>query len=354
MSLPDWSCDFLITPTERFWVDMQPFLLAQGYRLRPRYDPQWKPSWLQVQVKAGERPPYPTDYEDCIESSGITLDAIRVKDGQKVVFKRVKANSDELTIAVSLSSEMNKQDPRNCAVPILDVIMLPGDDAEALLVMPQLMRFHVLPYRFLGEFCEFTLQILEGLEFLHEKDIAHRDLFWENLMMDATKVVPKGHHFRKWQTHDGISEDYQWNTRWSVRPVSYYIIDFGLSSQFASKDALVLGTLGQDKSVPELSNEVMYNPFMVDVYQFGSVIKRCVNDYEGLDAFRELSELMTMKNPNERPTAAESLALCKALVGKIKKSGSLDSRVWRRNSQFYMGLMAVERLAVKCGWNPLK
>lgn len=68
MSLPDWSCDFLITPTERFWVDMQPFLLAQGYRLRPRYDPQWKPSWLQVQVKAGERPPYPTDYEDCIES----------------------------------------------------------------------------------------------------------------------------------------------------------------------------------------------------------------------------------------------------------------------------------------------
>jgi hypothetical protein len=30
---------------EHFWVDQQPFLLTCGYRLRPRYDPAWIPSW---------------------------------------------------------------------------------------------------------------------------------------------------------------------------------------------------------------------------------------------------------------------------------------------------------------------
>ena len=30
---------------ELFWVGLQPFLLGRGYRLRPRYQPDWKPSW---------------------------------------------------------------------------------------------------------------------------------------------------------------------------------------------------------------------------------------------------------------------------------------------------------------------
>jgi hypothetical protein len=30
---------------EEFWVSMQPFLHAQGYQLRPRYHPNWIPSW---------------------------------------------------------------------------------------------------------------------------------------------------------------------------------------------------------------------------------------------------------------------------------------------------------------------
>lgn len=30
---------------ERFWRDLQPWLKEQGYLLRPRYDPAWKPSW---------------------------------------------------------------------------------------------------------------------------------------------------------------------------------------------------------------------------------------------------------------------------------------------------------------------
>ena len=30
---------------ELVWVHLQPFLLARGYKLRSRYDPDWRPSW---------------------------------------------------------------------------------------------------------------------------------------------------------------------------------------------------------------------------------------------------------------------------------------------------------------------
>jgi hypothetical protein len=32
---------------ERYWADLQPFLLQYDYQLRPRYRPEWKPSWFQ-------------------------------------------------------------------------------------------------------------------------------------------------------------------------------------------------------------------------------------------------------------------------------------------------------------------
>lgn len=31
---------------EYFWRDRQPWLQERGYMLRPRYTPDWKPSWL--------------------------------------------------------------------------------------------------------------------------------------------------------------------------------------------------------------------------------------------------------------------------------------------------------------------
>jgi len=41
------SYDSAIGSYEYFWVDHQPFLLSRGYKLRPRYDPKWIPTWKQ-------------------------------------------------------------------------------------------------------------------------------------------------------------------------------------------------------------------------------------------------------------------------------------------------------------------
>lgn len=39
---------------EMFWVDYQPFLLSRGYKLRPRYQPDWVPSWGAQKITGQE------------------------------------------------------------------------------------------------------------------------------------------------------------------------------------------------------------------------------------------------------------------------------------------------------------
>lgn len=59
------KADYLIGPTtEKPWVDIQPFLLGRGYRLRPRYDPSWIPSWFVIRI--GNEYPRPVVYEDSL------------------------------------------------------------------------------------------------------------------------------------------------------------------------------------------------------------------------------------------------------------------------------------------------
>ena len=47
---------------EMFWVRNQPHLLEKGYLLRPRYQPDWEPSWINPD--GSEKPGYNFHYED--------------------------------------------------------------------------------------------------------------------------------------------------------------------------------------------------------------------------------------------------------------------------------------------------
>jgi hypothetical protein len=84
-------------------------------------------------------------------------------------------------------------------------------------------------------------------------------------MMDPTKVLPKGFHFSIWFTQDGIDRRLNWCDWWNVRPVDYYLIDFGLSIRYPAgfTDILDYGIYGQDRSVPEMSIDVVCNVFKV-------------------------------------------------------------------------------------------
>ena len=58
--------------------------------------------------------------------------------------------------------------------------------------------------------------------------------------------------------------------------VRYYFIDFGLSCAFDSyeKRHKVYGVCGQHRDVPELSEEVAYDPFKVDMRQLGETLRK--------------------------------------------------------------------------------
>ena len=59
-------------------------------------------------------------------------------------------------------------------------------------------------------------------------------------------------------------------------PMTYYYIDFGISTLFASEDTnkLVTGRAGLDRDVPELSEVLPYDPFKVDVFILGNLFRQ--------------------------------------------------------------------------------
>ncbi|KAJ3520093.1 hypothetical protein NMY22_g12902 [Coprinellus aureogranulatus] len=269
--LQESSADWRLRPHEEVWVTLNPFLLSRGYKLRPRYHPEWVPSWTND----------PDDLaaflsEDGIPSRKNVVDAIR-EDGFKVMLKRVSLATEELEIGLYISSQPCSSDPRNHCIPLLDVIMIPACETHAIIVMPLLYEHIHLPFRRVGELLELGLQLSETLEFLHEHGVAHRDFCRYNIMIDPTRLLPKGFHpFGRLVPPDGrrhMYERFKWKSRWSVRPNRYYVIDFGMSERYDTREgALTLGVLGQDPSVPEMSDTVPYDPFPMDVYQLGNML----------------------------------------------------------------------------------
>ena len=91
-------------------------------------------------------------------------------------------------------------------------------------------------------------------------------------MFDPEPLYPKSYH--------PVLTRYDANLRFrashysrTFRPTKYYLIDFGYSRRFDSKDGIRLGgVVGQDDSVPEMSLTVPYDPFPVDVYHLGNML----------------------------------------------------------------------------------
>ncbi|KAH9478459.1 hypothetical protein JR316_0008914 [Psilocybe cubensis] len=252
----------LLTDDELEWVRLQPFLLQHGYKLRPRYHPSWKPSW--------KRPwnfyKYEAECEDSIPLRTYNvIDAVRIKDGH--------LNSDEM-----------RADPRNNAVPLLEVIPVPlsvplsdedsDPDHVMLLVMPRLAP-----------------QVFRGIEFLHDNGIAHRqvsdcchslyvilmemfrDACMFNFMMDPTDVIPGGfHHSIQFYQPDGKTL-IRVRDRCTVPSLKYYIIDFETAEYFPP-NSLCTGLIGQEKAAPELSRTVPFDPYKLDIYQLGMLVHR--------------------------------------------------------------------------------
>jgi len=267
---------------ETWCRDKQAFLLSKGYMLPRRHlYPGWHPSRLED----GDRP---YECEDGVSTH--VVNARRMSDGRWVSLKRVSTGGLEPTIAIMLSSEPLSQDPWNHSVPVLDLITDNENPTISYLVMPALLR---PDFEYVADVVDFVDQILEGLVFLHDAGVAHGDCTMANLMMDATDSKKKKYHLLPTQ---GRSR--------------YHFLGYTTSSYFPPGKApgLVVGTRGRDPEVPELSDSDPYDPFAVDIFIIGNLLrKEFVEHYTNLDFLKPLSSLATRSKPASRPSAVELL-----------------------------------------------
>ncbi|CAL1711872.1 unnamed protein product [Somion occarium] len=305
---------------EIFWRDRYYFLEGRGYILRPRFRPDWIPSWLGTNRE-------PDFCEDSIRSVKYqVMDAIKKSDGTQVSLKTVSKHNNEISIARFVSSPERLQDPTNHCVPIFDVFDDPLDSSQAFIVMPYLRPFDNPEFRTIGEVIDFVYQTLEGLCVMHHLCVAHRDCAAANIMMDGRPLFPQGHHpVRLDYTADGVFDAPCLSRQ--DHPVRYYFIDFGISSRFKRGEIpLVIGTKGRDKEPPEMSDTHPYNPFPLDIFVLGNVyLKEFVQKYHGLEFLGTLITAMVQPQPERRPTAMSALQIFQDI-----RSGVPDSTLrWR-------------------------
>ncbi|KAH9033889.1 kinase-like domain-containing protein [Lactarius pseudohatsudake] len=310
---------------EAWWAERQEALEAAGYMLRSRYHPGWIPSWRGTDK-------FYLDVEDGqIIRMRLGMDATRISDGRPVVLKRLLAEEGpyELRINKLFSTEPLASDPRNHCVRLLDVIQLPGD--PPILVHPMLRRHYDPPFRTIGEFVTFFAQICEGVKFMHENHVAHRDCTSENIMLDPSGMYPKSFHPADPRKSKDFRQKVKGYSR-TRRPTRYLLIDFGLSRHYdpAKGPPLDKPLRGGDKSAPEhRDRETPRDPFPTDVYYLGNLVREdYMERYHGLEFMQPLIADMVQEDPTKRPNMDEVVTRFPEIRNKLS-TWKLRSRMAR-------------------------
>ncbi|KAJ7782459.1 hypothetical protein DFH07DRAFT_900876 [Mycena maculata] len=322
--LPTTRSDYsdLLLGTEPFWREHYVWLEACGYRLRPRYHPDWVPSWI-TNPKKDE-----LQCEDALSNSKYKImDATRISDGTFVTLKPLDTtvHPHEIPIGLWFSEEPQASDPSNHCVPILEVLPVPDEPNRQIIVMPFLSSYDKPRFDTFGEVIEFLRQIFQGLQYMHKNNVAHR---WRR--RDFNSIIPVSHLTR------------------TQKPVQYYLIDFGLSRKYPPGVHAPLEPIiyGGDKSVPEFHirpdgvQPMECDPFPTDVYYIGNVLRtdfsegsRFVRRKLGFEFLRPLMDDMVQPDPTLRPTMDEVVERFDAIVRGLSHR-KLRSRVVKADTHF--------------------
>ncbi|KAJ7117342.1 hypothetical protein C8R43DRAFT_104212 [Mycena crocata] len=279
---------------KRRWCELQPLIESRGYHLPKEYRPDRASAWNERPKGYLEEPHYPH-----------LLEGTRISDKRPVMLKFSRTDLWEATIFEHLSSI---PDPDNHTIPLYDVITPPSKEDEptqwCVVVTPRLTDCRNRHIDKLRDFVNFLTQVLEGICFMHRYNIAHTDVARTNIVWDARQNLPeKGKAKKK-----------------PPPPIKYYFIDFGLACSYSSFEerGLVRGICGQHRNIPELSEEIPYDPFALDIRQIGEMLKRdYVEIYLGLDFLDPWLARLRDDDPAKRPTAPEALAGLQVLVSAL-------------------------------------
>ncbi|KAG8998466.1 hypothetical protein FRB93_013698 [Tulasnella sp. JGI-2019a] len=159
-------------------------------------------------------------------------------------------------------------------------------------------------------------------------------------------MFPEGWHPQNYlRKPDGQMIKNQSPSRTAVGGVRYFLIDFGIST--LGEDQTV-GLRGQE-AAPELSEDVPYNPYKLDVYILGMAYQKflvevhvlvlckphffLISDMSlhkrnlGVDFVKPLITYMTPEAPEDRPSAAEAVERFKSIRSTMTEH-QLSQRLW--------------------------
>ena len=116
--------------------------------------------------------------------------------------------------------------------------------------------------------------------------------------MDGNPLYPGGFHpVRKVSSPDGTG--IAWPMSRSHFHVQYYYIDFSLSVYIPPdvQPKLAVGFFGRDQEPPELSDSIPYDPFKLDVFILGNVLRKNFHDVRHL--LPSLLKLLLIQHASE-------------------------------------------------------
>ncbi|KAI0036248.1 hypothetical protein K488DRAFT_7446, partial [Vararia minispora EC-137] len=316
---------FALTESELNWRAAHDRLRALGYGLRERYSPDWVPSWRRAghdDAWLEENDFLWSSFEDCVEHA-TTIDAVRLSDNTPVAVQLKPPSAESVRILRALASEHIASDPRNHACPLLDLRPLDDSGSVLVAVYPLARDWRMPPMTLVAEAITFIDQLLEGFAFLHEHNIAHRDIAARNIMMDPSPLFLNGTNPLRNLTRVPLSERPPTHTRLFPAPghaLRYWIIDFGLSTIFASRaDRRPVIWEGGPCDFPECWEEkdgkrtptAPYDAFKADVHSLGALLQRYF--LPSLPALAPLVHAMTSPSPDARPDLDDCVRAFRAI-----------------------------------------
>ncbi|KAJ3999202.1 kinase-like domain-containing protein [Lentinula boryana] len=298
-----------LSENEEWWSGHYEFLKERGYMLRPRYRPGWKPSYDPKGPFRGTRA---EDGQTMLHAA--IMDALRTSDSLVVAMKRIEISAGEDQTATIFSDDSHNSDPRNHCVRIIEVLSVPEGD-EKILVMEWMREVMDPRFRTVGEAVQFLKEMVEGLQYMHQHNVAHRDCSINNMAMEANAMYTRPYHPIR------PKKRYDWSGRALHHsrtrcPPRYYLIDFDQSRKYDPSQprpkeyALKSGGY----TPPEGSEGTPCDPFATDVFLLGNLIRTSFLDgntyleefgIHGFEFLRPLVDDMIMDDPSERPSMDE-------------------------------------------------
>ncbi|CAA7266295.1 unnamed protein product [Cyclocybe aegerita] len=245
--------------------------------------------------------------------------------------------SDEYQLLCLLNTELARADQCNATVPVLKFI-----DYEdwKFAVMPMCCGSAAYPLLTSEECLNLASQLLHALAYLHEKNIAHRDISPDNLVMNYHGHLPD--LFFWGQGDDGFGVPIPIEPVPGFRstfPVKYSLIDFGYSVYFPPdaprSERLISERRGRPTRAPEVDSDQLYDPFAADVYQAAQMIFSWFG-WRILDEVPKLLDLMhdmTSANPADRISMDSAASRMKTLYDELPPREQLTNISTQYRSQ---------------------